>query len=129
VTQVDPAVDEAPPAHDFRNEQDKFNYEQCKCRESGVFFGRPSVVRVGLSSVAPGAVLGGVEKGRNASGGVGVERSEHSDWDQHQALSQRLPSTSIACPADIPDDPENFRDAPISLQVIGKKYEEEAVIR
>jgi Asp-tRNA(Asn)/Glu-tRNA(Gln) amidotransferase A subunit family amidase len=32
-------------------------------------------------------------------------------------------------PADITDDPEYFRDAPISLQVIGKKYEEEAVIR
>ncbi|RSH92487.1 hypothetical protein EHS25_008903 [Saitozyma podzolica] len=55
VTQVDPAVDVTPPAHEFRNEQDKFNYEQY--------------------------------------------------------------------------DPEYFRDAPISLQVIGKKYEEEAVIR
>ncbi|GFZ51690.1 Acetamidase [Saitozyma sp. JCM 24511] len=55
VTQVDPAVDVAPPAHEFRNEQDKFNYEQY--------------------------------------------------------------------------DPEYYRDAPISLQVIGKKYEEEAVIR
>lgn len=44
------------------------------------------------------------------------------------ASAPRQPRQS-ACPADIPDDPEYFRDAPISLQVIGKKYEEEAVIR